>query len=207
MTDRAARAAAGPSLRDAKQALRTAVVAARDALDSSHRAKASHQITARIAVLPSFLRSRTILLNLPFRSEWDSALLAEEALAAGKRLVVPRVDAIARMLMLHEVSDPEREIAPGYRQIPEPLPSLPEVRASAVDWVLVPGVAFDLAGRRIGYGGGYYDRLLPTLRRDTPRVAGAFEVQVVDRVPAAPHDMDVDCLVTERRVIEIHAPA
>ncbi len=68
--------------------------------------------------------------------------------------------------------------------------------------MLVPGVAFDPYGYRIGYGGGYYDRLLPLLRRDVRRVSGAFELQVVDRVPTAPHDLTVDAIVTERP----HAP-
>ena len=63
--------------------------------------------------------------------------------------------------------------------------------------MLVPGVAFDLDGRRLGYGGGYYDRLLPLLSPRAARVAGAFELQIVDRVPAAPHDVAVDAIVTE----------
>jgi 5-formyltetrahydrofolate cyclo-ligase len=64
-------------------------------------------------------------------------------------------------------------------------------------------VAFDRAGHRIGYGGGYYDRLLPLLRADAHRVAGAFELQLVDHVPAASHDVAVDAVVTEARSISI----
>jgi 5-formyltetrahydrofolate cyclo-ligase len=71
-----------------------------------------------------------------------------------------------------------------------------------IEWVLVPGVAFDIDGRRLGYGGGYYDRLLPLLPRAAARIAGAFEVQLVPEVPAAPHDLSVDYVVTEARVIE-----
>ena len=65
----------------------------------------------------------------------------------------------------------------------------------------MPGVAFDADGRRLGYGGGYYDRLLPLLPPTAPRVAGAFEVQLVDCVPAAPHDIGVDCIATELRLV------
>ena len=72
-------------------------------------------------------------------------------------------------------------------------------RRDAIDWVLVPGVAFDRDGRRLGYGGGYYDRLLPLLSPRAARVAGAFDLQIVDRVPAAPHDVAVDAIVTEIR--------
>ncbi|HVO87618.1 MAG TPA: 5-formyltetrahydrofolate cyclo-ligase [Casimicrobiaceae bacterium] len=193
----------GASLRDAKQALRTNAIAARDALSPQFRAEASQAIAARIVRLASFADARTILLNLPFRSEWDTRLLAYAALDAGKTLVIPRVDPLARMLVLHRVSDPDADVAPGYRMIPEPLVALPRVEPQGIEWVLVPGVAFDLAGRRLGYGGGYYDRLLPTLPRTAHRVAGAFEAQVVDLVPAAPHDVDIDCLVTEQRVVDI----
>jgi 5-formyltetrahydrofolate cyclo-ligase len=75
------------------------------------------------------------------------------------------------------------------------------VKAETIDWVLIPGVAFDMAGRRLGYGGGYYDRLLPTLRNDAARIAGAFEVQLVEYVPAAPHDVSVQEIVTEGRTL------
>ena len=105
------------------------------------------------------------------------------------------------MLELHLVADLERDVASGYLGISEPRPHCPAVELSTIDWVLVPGVAFDLSGHRIGYGGGYYDRLLPSLREGAPRIAGAFELQMVERVPAAAHDLEVDAIVTEVRTI------
>ena len=119
------------------------------------------------------------------------------ALAAGKTVAVPRVDNESRMLELHAITDPVRDVVAGYRDIPEPLPACPLVARDTIDFVLVPGVAFDRRGRRMGYGGGYYDRLLPLLSPRAARVAGAFEVQLVDRVPAAPNDIAVDAIVTE----------
>ena len=65
----------------------------------------------------------------------------------------------------------------------------------------MPGVTFDRTGRRLGYGGGYYDRLLPLLPAQAPRIAGAFHVQIVERVPAGPHDMTVDAIVTEAETV------
>ncbi len=97
--------------------------------------------------------------------------------------------------------DPGADVTTGYRGIPEPRSSLPRVDPADVDWVLVPGVAFDLAGRRLGYGGGYYDRLLPLLPRATPRIAGAFELQIVDAIPAAPHDLRIDAFATPSRLV------
>jgi 5-formyltetrahydrofolate cyclo-ligase len=108
------------------------------------------------------------------------------------------------MLEAYAISDPERDLGPGFRGIAEPLPHCPPLAFEAVDWVLVPGVAFDTHGHRLGYGGGYYDRLLPLLRDDAHRVAGAFDLQIVDRVPIAPHDRPLDAILTETRII---APA
>ncbi|HET6803720.1 MAG TPA: 5-formyltetrahydrofolate cyclo-ligase, partial [Casimicrobiaceae bacterium] len=100
------------------------------------------------------------------------------------------------------IVDLDRDVESGYRGIPEPRATCAAVALQTIDWVLTPGVGFDAAGRRLGYGGGYYDRLLPLLPRAASRVAGAFEVQLVDRVPAAPHDIGVDCIVTEQRIID-----
>ncbi len=68
---------------------------------------------------------------------------------------------------------------------------------------MVPGVAFDPEGRRLGYGGGYYDRLLPLLSPRAARVAGAFDLQLVDRVPAGPNDIAIDAVVTESRALSM----
>jgi len=200
-SDHAGHALQGPSLREAKMALRRQILAVRDALDPEVRAAAARAITRGLLALPTFPSARTVLLTVAFRTEWDTLPLVAAALSAGKVVAVPRVNPGSRMLELHRVTDPAAEIAPGFQGIPEPRPECAPVAAEAIDWVLVPGVAFDRAGRRLGYGGGYYDRLLPLLRPTVARVAGAYELQLVDRIPAAPHDLAVDVIVTESRTI------
>ncbi len=195
----------GPALREAKRAMRMAVVLLRDALPAAARDAASQAIAARIMALPAYGAARSLLLTLPFRSEWDTRALAAAALAAGKRVVVPRVDATARVLSLHAILSLDADVSPGYRGIPEPRAAVPRVAPDDVDLAIVPGVAFDARGRRLGYGGGYYDRLLPLLREAVPRIAGAFDVQVVDVVPAARHDLVVDTIVTPTRVLAVRA--
>jgi 5-formyltetrahydrofolate cyclo-ligase len=192
----------GAALRDAKRAIRERVLATRDAMPQQQREAASHKIAERLIALPSFLAARTVFVTIPFRNEWDSRLLAQHALTLRKTLASPRVDLQTRMLSLHRICDLSTDLAPGYRGIPEPTTLCPPVAVDAIEWVLVPGVAFDIDGRRLGYGGGYYDRLLPLLPRQAPRIAGAFEAQIVGEVPAAPHDLSVDVIVTEARVIE-----
>jgi 5-formyltetrahydrofolate cyclo-ligase len=129
-------------------------------------------------------------------------LVVARALAAGKVVVAPRVDPPARMLRVFRITDPDRDLETGYHGIPEPRTSCPEVALDRVDWVLVPGVAFDASGRRLGYGGGFYDRLLPFIAKAAPRVAGVFEMQIVDEVPTAPHDVRVDAIATEQRTLD-----
>jgi 5,10-methenyltetrahydrofolate synthetase len=197
----------GTALREAKRALRTRMIAARDALDAGARATASRAICARVEALPSFAAARVVLVTLPFGSEWDTRPLARAALASGKTLVVPRVNGATRMLELHAIGDITADVTPGYQGIPEPLPTLPRVDAATIDWVLVPGVAFSPDGRRLGYGGGYYDRLMILLLPATPRVAGAFDAQIAERIPAASHDLSVDMIVTESRILAAPAGA
>jgi len=189
------------TLRDRKRSLRDALMASRDAIEPALHADASREIAARIAALDAFRRARVVLLTLPYRSEWDATLVARHALADGKIVAVPRVDVLRRMLQPLRIRNLDVDIEAGYRGIPEPREHCPPVEAETIEWVLVPGVAFDVDGRRLGYGGGYYDRLLPLLSSTTPRVAGAFEVQLVDCVPAAPHDVGVDCIATELRLV------
>jgi 5,10-methenyltetrahydrofolate synthetase len=192
---------AGGALREAKRALRERILRARDALSAELRAEASAAIAKTLAARPDFIAARVVLLTLPFGSEWDSRLLLASVLERGKTAAVPRVNLERRMLDIHAVCDLAREVLPGYRGIPEPSAECPPVPLALIDWVLVPGVAFDVRGHRIGYGGGYYDRLLPTLPRSASRVAGAFELQIVDEVPTAPHDFALDAIVTESRNI------
>lgn len=190
----------GAPLREAKQAMRTLVAAARDALDPAWRAQASVRLVERIAALSTLVDAGTVLLTAPFRSEWDASPLVARALAAGKVVALPRVDESSRMLELRRIVDPARDIVAGYRGLPEPARGCERVATASIDWVLVPGIAFDRMGGRLGYGGGYYDRLLPVLPARATRVAGAFSAQIVDAVPSAPHDITMDTVMTEAGV-------
>lgn len=192
---------AGHALHEAKRHLRERVLAARDALDPAVLEADSRAIAARIAGMASFRDARCLLLTLPFRSEWHTQALAGEALGRGARVVLPRVNVESRMIELFDVEDVSRDVEPGYRGIPEPRPGLPRVEEADIDWVLVPGVAFDESGRRLGYGGGFYDRLLAGVEPRVPRVAGAFELQIVDAIPAAPHDLLVNAIATPGRLV------
>lgn len=188
-------------LRAAKEALRARLIAERVALPVREHAARSEAIARRLVALASWQNARAVLLTLPVRSEWDAGIVARAALASGKALILPRIDAPRRMLDLHRVADLAGDVIAGRHGIPEPRADCERVAPAVVDWVLIPGVAFDAHGHRLGYGGGYYDRLLPLLAPRAAKVAGAFDLQIVDAVPHARHDLPVDTIVTESRRI------
>jgi 5-formyltetrahydrofolate cyclo-ligase len=173
----------------------------RDAVDPAVRARFSAAATARVAALRAFREARVALAYASFGSELDTRPLLRRVLDGGRRLVLPRVERAARRLALHEVRDLDDELRPGTWGIPEPVADrCPAVAPGEIDFVLVPGVAFDPHGGRVGHGGGYYDRLLGAWPRPVPPlVAVAFELQVLPAVPVYPTDRRVDLVVTELR--------
>jgi 5-formyltetrahydrofolate cyclo-ligase len=132
-----------------------------------------------------------------FGGEFETGELVADVLARGKTLVLPRVDRDSRGLKLHAVRDLERELVPGVWGIRQPRADCPEISASKLDFVLVPGVAFTRRGERLGYGGGYYDRLIRGFARRPPLIAAAFELQLVPELPTTERDQAVDLVVTE----------
>lgn len=189
---------APPSIVSAKAALRARVLAARDALPAQFRAQASATITGRLVRLEGFPTARSVLAYSSFGSEFDTGAFNAHVIGSGRQLVLPRVDRTARRLRLYVVDDLERDLLAGTWGIREPDPeTCREVTIDEVDFALVPGVAFDAHGHRLGYGGGFYDRLLAPAPAELPRVVAAFSAQVVDVVPTEAHDCAMTTLVTE----------
>ena len=181
-----------------KATLRRLILARREALDTGARARRSAAALARVAALDGFCQARVVLGYASFGSEPDTRPLLQAVLGDGRTLVLPRVDRAARRLALHEVRDLDTELRPGTWGIPEPVPGFCRLVAPAeIDLVLVPGVVFDPDGGRIGYGAGYYDRLLGAWPEPgPPLVAAAFALQVVPLVPVLATDRRVDLVVT-----------
>ena len=200
MVDRRGKAGSGPEVSSAKLELRRRALAARDALPGAERARLSVAVCARAAALPELEAAATIMLFAAFRSEVDTEPLISWALARGTAVCLPRVLGPRRMAA-YRIADPEVDLVPGAWGIPEPRDGLKEVPPERMDAVVVPGAAFDAAGRRSGYGGGFYDSYLPHTRPGIPWVALAFEAQLVDEVSCDLHDLACGLLVTEARVI------
>jgi 5-formyltetrahydrofolate cyclo-ligase len=182
-----------------KSELRRRLLARRDALPTAQIRERSARILQRLIGLPGLRSATCVMLYASYASEVRTQELVRWALEQSKQVVLPKVRREPKGLLLYKVTVPEQELEPGPRDIPEPIPERCQAaHIEELDFVVAPGVAFDERGVRLGQGGGYYDRFLAQLRSraDHPPVAGAaFELQIVERVPAEPHDARVDMIV------------
>lgn len=184
-----------------KAELRERIIAKRLSMDAEEVEAKSRIIVGRVKGLAAFQEAGLIFSYVAFRQEVETRGLITAALAAGKRVAVPLVDKANRRLLAMEITD-LGELAPGLWGILEPKPETRRpVEPADIDLVIVPGVAFDRSGNRLGYGGGYYDRFLPTLRPGAQTVALAYSFQVVEALTPGPSDVPVRCVVTEEEVI------
>jgi len=186
---------------ESKSALRRRVAAVRDAIPAGERAAKSEAIARRLSGWQQFARARTILAFLSTRSEVLTEPIVAAALAAGKVVGAPRTLLEEKRLDFRQASDLKADLVPGPLGIMEPGPQAPLLEPTAADVILVPGLAFDTRGYRLGYGGGFYDRLLGDERVRAAAVGIAFEEQIVECVPHGEHDRPVGWVVTERRII------
>jgi len=186
-----------------KQELRQHIIAARERLTTAENLRLSRTITGSLCALTSYKQAQTVLGYLNFGSELAAELWVRQALADGKRVLLPRVNRASKHLDLYQVHDLQHDVAPGSWGIREPVIErcIKEDAPGVVDFILLPGVAFTREGARLGYGGGYYDKLLAHLPRRPALVAGAFALQLVPEIPQAKTDRKVEWLVTETETI------
>jgi 5-formyltetrahydrofolate cyclo-ligase len=196
-------------LEAAKAALRSEVLARRAALSPEEVVERSQRTVERVAALRAFHEAKAVLLFASFGTELRTEGLIERCLAAGQDVVLPRVIRSTRHLGLHVIHSLDEDCEPGCWGIREPVSGrCLEVGPREVDFVVVPGVALDLLGNRLGYGGGFYDRLLAEVRPDLwPDciAALAFECQIVAEVPHQEKDLPVPLIITEERVLRTPA--
>ncbi|MFA5073620.1 MAG: 5-formyltetrahydrofolate cyclo-ligase [Nitrospirota bacterium] len=181
-----------------KESLRKQAQAARNILGPKERREKSREIGNRLFGLPEFRTSSRIAFFASFGSEVETAPMIRLALAEGKHVVLPRVTGQA--LLFFEIHDFDRDVAPGTWGIPEPV-GIDPVDLDSIDLMIVPGLAFDLSGNRLGYGAGYYDRVLGLFKGMSMGLA--FEVQIMANIPVAVYDVPIKKIVTDKRVIGI----
>lgn len=189
-------------IQNEKNTLRHALRNLRDSIDQELRQEKSCRIAALLCENRLFRAAGTVMLYASVRGEADTGMLIDNCLKRQVRTVLPAVDKTNAKLLLYQILS-RAELVPGGFGIPEPdgadkVPLLP----SALEFVVVPGVAFDVTGARIGYGKGYYDKLLAGIT--VPTAGICFEEQLVAQIPCEPHDRRVTMIVTEKRIIYCH---
>ena len=187
-----------------KKEIRREILRKRDNLSLRNRLELSRRICDNLMNLEEFQKAKVVHFFLTTKSEVITEEAIRKTLSMGKEVVVPVVDKGQRRICLSKLEDYDHELNIMPHGIPEPKPEFNRcVPLSYVDLMILPGVAFDIKGHRLGYGAGYYDRLLKDEDFRPPLVALAFETQIVDDIPVGVHDVRVDKIITERRVIEV----
>ena len=189
-----------------KTKIRRQIRAQRDALLPEARAAASAEIQRRLFEFEPFASAGTVLLYASMPDEVDTHPMIERALAQGKQVGLPVAVVAERRLIFRRVTDPQRELVavPPFG-IPEPVADCPELPLAEAAVVIVPGVAFDRCGHRLGYGAGFYDRFLDLVPMAC-RIGLALELQLLDELPIGSHDRPVYWIVTERQTLRCCPP-
>jgi len=184
-----------------KRSLRSQLLAQRRSLSHDSWCTASRAAQLNLLLLDLFVRAQCVALYAPVHNEIDTALLFTEARTEGKRVLFPAV--CGEQLVFHPVEHLET-LQKGAFGILEPCAADSKFQTVEADLVVVPGVAFDLSGHRIGYGKGFYDRFLHH-SGCTPHVIGlCHDFQMVDGyIPTDPHDIPMEIVVSDKRVVRI----
>jgi 5-formyltetrahydrofolate cyclo-ligase len=185
--------------RRVKTELRHRMRGVRRALSADARGLRSERVWERVRAREEWAAARTVLLFVSMKTEVDTRAAAEAAWAAGVRVCAPRVT--PEGLVIHEWQRDVECTEAGAMRVPEPPADAPEVAPEEVDLVVVPALALDERGARIGYGAGYYDQLLPRLPRAL-RIGVAFDFQLVAEVPETEGDERVHLVITDERTID-----
>lgn len=165
---------------------------------AEERLRRSREIISKLVKLKEYADAKTVLAYVSMDEEVSTRELIPKAISEGKCVVVPAVSHDGKSMTLHEIKSLE-ELEPGYRGINEPKDRRTCFECGRLDLAVVPGLAFDKGGNRLGRGKGMFDRLFE--RAKCPKVALAFDIQILDSVPVEKHDSPVDMIVTESRVL------
>lgn len=188
---------------EAKKALRVAIRERLRDMDEAGRQAASARGCERLLALPAIQAARAVLFYLPTRTEISPMAASEACREEGMTVALPKVGSGSNEIEIvawesgdrgELVADAAGMLAPAAGRV---------LRVGEIDAVVVPGIAFDREGRRLGRGGGFYDRLLVRLTERCPAIGFCFAGQLVDRVPEEPHDLRVSAVVTDAETIEI----
>ncbi|MEW9121210.1 MAG: 5-formyltetrahydrofolate cyclo-ligase [Thermotaleaceae bacterium] len=186
-----------------KKEMRRQVLELRGTLSPEELEKKSMAIFSHLTNSSLYQNANAVMAYIDFRNEVKTDRIIDDLITSNKKAIVPICIPKTREMLLSQLLNPHEELAPAHFGVLEPKAEyIRPVNASNIDLVLVPGVAFDRKGYRIGYGGGYYDRFFEKLPKKIPSLALAFDLQLIDSVPTDAFDQAVDYIVTESGIIQ-----
>lgn len=186
---------------ETKKDIRKKILSIRNSMSSEEADYKSNIIIDKLTALDEYKNSKTIFVYMSFGNEVNTLELIKQMLVSNKRVVVSYTDSKNTVLIPSEIKNLEEDLARNKFGYLEPIfDRIIRVEPEEIDLIIAPGVVFDKSFNRIGYGKGYYDRILAKKRKDTKTIAVAYEFQVLDNIPAEEHDIKMDKIVTEENI-------
>lgn len=190
-----------PSISEQKTSLRQQFRVLTRSIAPEQAAAASEDLRKHLLGSPYWQQAQRILMFYPLNDEPDIAPLLQQALTAGKTIALPRYNSSLGVYEAALIRSLTEDLVPGRFGVREPSPNCPALPLNQLDLTLVPGIAFDASGRRLGRGKGFYDRLLPGTTGMT--LGLAFDWQESDALPTEPHDVELDAILTPTRWLKV----
>jgi len=182
-----------------KKQLRKYIQDKRDNLSLGLRKKKNKEITQKFLKTTDYLNSKNIFIYYPCRSEIDTTIIIKKALKESKNIILPRVE--GTLLNLYFINDIYTQLQEGSYKIMEPIPSsCTRADIADINLAIVPGIAFDRNLNRLGYGGGFYDKIIRNLPQNIKKIALSFDIQIVPNIPVLDHDIKIDIIITESKI-------
>ena len=189
-------------IREKKQEIRNNIAMILENLSDKEIAEKTKQVEDNLFEFANFLEAKIVLLYVNNKTEVKSGNIIKRCFDHNKIVILPAFDIKKHKMKLMKVDDPDNDLITGPRGILEPdINRCKIVPVDCIDLAIIPGVAFDEKGGRIGTGEGYYDRFIPKLSITTRKVALALDCQIIQQIPAESHDKHVDIIITDERII------
>ncbi|QUH18732.1 5-formyltetrahydrofolate cyclo-ligase [Alkaliphilus sp. B6464] len=186
-----------------KKEIRKNILQGKDTFSNKMVREKSLAMMDTLSKIDFYKNANNVMLYISFGKEVTMKPIIDDLQNREKRVFIPVTVPATKALIVSELKSYEDDLVVGHFGIMESKEeALRPVEPSILDLVIVPGVAFDKNGYRIGYGGGYYDRFLPRLPEKTTTISLAFEMQLIDKVPTSQYDLPVQYIITEEQFIK-----
>lgn len=181
---------------------RKKILSIRNNLEPETVKQSSKIIIDKLTALDEYKDSNVVFIYMSFKNEVETFNLIEKMLSENKRVIIPYTDIKNTEIIPSEIKSLKDDLVLNPFGYYEPvINKVKQIEVEELDLIIAPGVVFDEELNRIGFGKGYYDRILSKKRKDTKVIALAYEFQVVEEVPTEPHDIKMNMIITEKRII------